>query len=486
MMDSKGLPVADRALRERGSELLLRLTAILRVARAYSVGNQVFKNQLEALQKTLKPLFENAEEAVFVVFEGGLFLNGVRVPTSSGNFRHAQALTNELERRGIAGFETRGEPSVDEWQVFFEVFLDPGTPPGAPLVEALKERGLERLFAALRVVDEAPGDDLGLQGSGPADTGIHCATDPGAGEPQGARHGVRGGRTGATVTAGRGAAPKRYAAALQGLQSLLTGTTAQDGLELRHAKRVVQPLIDGIEDKDPIVLGLVGMQRRDDFTYARMVNAVLIAVTIGQRLGFDRLSLSDLAVATLFQGIGREGIKDPSRWGVEGSLRIARTTSFNRTTLRAMQVAFESNAADDDYSPRCVMAQIVAIASTYARLVSARSEAGAAITPAQALGAVLGPLAHRFSPALRTALVESLGFHPPGQCVELDTGVIALVVMPRREDLARPVVRVVAGPGGRPLLPGELDGWEGGPLPAERSIVRDLSAEETPEIDLAA
>jgi len=104
------------------------------------------------------------------------------------------------------------------------------------------------------------------------------------------------------------------------------------------------------------------------------------------------------------------------------------------------------------------------------------------VTPAQALGMVLGPYGHAFSPALRAALVQSLGFHPPGTCVELDDGSLAVVVAPRLEDFDRPVVRVIAGPGGRPLLAGE---WEGGPVPEERSIVRDLTAEETPEFEAA-
>jgi hypothetical protein len=110
--------------------------------------------------------------------------------------------------------------------------------------------------------------------------------------------------------------------------------------------------------------------------------------------------------------------------------------------------------------------------------VSARGEAGIDLTPSQALGAVLGPLAHRFSPALRMAIVESLGLHPPGQCVELDTGEIALVVAPRREDLARPVIRVIAAPG-------ESERREIAPLAPERSIVRALSAAETPSLDEA-
>ena len=48
MSDIRGLSPQERALRERGAELVLRITAILRVARAYSVTNQVFRNQLEA------------------------------------------------------------------------------------------------------------------------------------------------------------------------------------------------------------------------------------------------------------------------------------------------------------------------------------------------------------------------------------------------------------------------------------------------------
>ena len=480
MSDIRGLSPAERALRERGAELVLRITAILRVARAYSVTNQVFRNQLEALVKTLGPLFAASEEAVFVVFEGGLFLNGVRVPTSSGNFHHARALTRELEKRGIAGFETRGEPTVDEWQAWFEVFLDPAAGTGPGFVASMQARNLEHVFVALRV-EKDENDGTGVRSTGTADA--KGGEADGTPEKAGPKQGAKGGRANSVVTAARGAAPKRYSSALLGLQSLLVGTTAQDGVALRHAKRVVQPLIDGVEEGDPIVLGLVGMHRKDDYTYTRMVNAVLIAVTIAQKIGLDRQSMSDLAVATLLQGVGRDSTKDPVRWGVQGALQIARFTAFNRTTLRSMQVALESNRKLDDYSPRSVLSQIAAIANCYTRFVSARTPQGTTVTPAQALGMVLGPYGHAFSPALRAALVQSLGFHPPGQVVELDDGYIAVVVAPRPEDPARPIVKVIFAPGLRPYLPGEA--FDGGPLPDDRSIVRDLPAEEVPEFEAA-
>jgi hypothetical protein len=90
-VDSSG---NERLLREKGAELLTRVTALLRVARAYSMTNQVFQNQLAALRATVDPLVAATGEVVFVAFEGGLFLNGVRVPTVASNFTGLEALAS--------------------------------------------------------------------------------------------------------------------------------------------------------------------------------------------------------------------------------------------------------------------------------------------------------------------------------------------------------------------------------------------------------
>jgi len=271
----------------------------------------------------------------------------------------------------------------------------------------------------------------------------------------------------------RVAAPERALTPLEALQSLLASTSEQEGVDFRQAKRILLPVIDGIERGDPATLGLVGRPRRDDFTYPRTVHTMLIAVAIGHRLGFDRAAQSDLAVAALFHGVGQDPIVKPEYWGFAGALRITASATLSRTTLRAIQVALETH--EDPTAPRSVLSQIVTIAGTYARLVNSRDPA---LTPAQALGTVLGPLATCFDPALRAALVEALGIHPPGQFVELDNGVIALVVAPQAETPARPIVQIVAKPGAPALREDERPA--AGPLPEERSIVRDLAADETP------
>jgi hypothetical protein len=100
------------------------------------------------------------------------------------------------------------------------------------------------------------------------------------------------------------------------------------------------------------------------------------------------------------------------------------------------------------------------------------------VTPYMALGMMLGPLKPRFDPAMLWALVQTLGYYPPGQLVELDDGSIAAVLAPNLNDLARPHVRIVVDANRKPIAgdPVELR-----PIPAERSVKRALPAEEYPQ-----
>jgi len=128
--------------------------------------------------------------------------------------------------------------------------------------------------------------------------------------------------------------------------------------------------------------------------------------------------------------------------------------------------------------PQSVMSRLVAVADCYVSLLGHRSERGLRTTPYQGLGMMLGPLRKRFDPAMLWALVNAVGFYPPGQLVELDDGAIAEVMAPNASDLARPHVRVVIDASGERLGEATLLYK---PLPPERSVTRALTAEEYPE-----
>src|SRR5262249_47452691 len=303
----------------------------------------------------------------------------------------------------------------------------------------------------------------------------------------------------------RGAVRKSYRAAVLGTRSLLAATSLHDHLELKHAKRVVQPLVDGAFDNEPGVVGLTTLGHHGEYTYAHAVNATMVAVTMAHFLGLDRRALADIGVAALFHDVGKSAVAHlitrpfdefteeeraaAERHPLEGAKLIARSTALNATTLRCIRVALEHHiqpgGAGYPALPKgwgtSLLSRIIAVADCYVSLQTYRSRHGANVTPYQALGMMLGPMRASFDPVMLWALVQSVGLYPPGQMVELSNGTIALVLAPNVGDVERPHVRVIARTDARRLTPEEA--IEHRPLPPELSIKRALKSEEYPDDD---
>jgi HD-GYP domain-containing protein (c-di-GMP phosphodiesterase class II) len=491
----------DQRCKEAGLQIITRLASSLRIGRTYQSDNQVFRGQVTALFTTLTPLLASDGEAVLVALEDDLYLNGVRIPVKAGNFRFHQAVLEEFKQRDIAGLQFKQGLDETELGTFFRLFLQANVYNGPELITACLAQGVDHVIPAIHASTEAP--DGGFDYDAPSDWGDESPPSPGTfgGYGYGGGAGGGAGGEGGPGNAPRGAARKNYAQALSGARSLLATTTLQDGLELRHSKRVVQPLVDGAFADEPVVVGLSSLTHRDEYTYAHAVNVCLVAVTMGKLLDMDRRALADLGVASLLHDVGKDAVNDlihhplesftpeekaaAERHPLEGAKLIVRSTTLNQTTLRCLRVALEHHMLPDGSGypvstgrwPQSVMSRVVAVADCYVSLLGHRSERGAQTTPYQALGMMLGPLRKRFDPAMLWALVNTVGFYPPGQLVELDDGAIAEVMAPSATDLARPHVRVVIDPSGRRLGETELLYR---PLPAERSVQRALRAEEYP------
>lgn len=508
----------DERYREFGLNLMMRVLALIRVGRAYRVDNQVFRTQLETMMKALEPMFAEMPEMVLVALENDVYMNGVRLPMKTATLKHHQALLGEFRKRRIAGIKIERGVTPEEILKFFGLFLQPENYHGSGLLEAALTEGCVRIQPAVYASTEAPemeatslipglntdggshygaasgrgggsGDSSLDVESGPAVPGMDHGPPPAGGEGRGNAGGTP-----------RGGTPKNYNVALNGARSLLSSTSLQDGMEMRHAKRVVQPLVDGAFAAEPVVMGLSTLGHHDGYTYMHSVNVCLVAVTMGHLLGFDRRALSDLGVASLLHDVGKNGMAGRIRHALpaftdeeralaethplEGTKLLARSTMLNATALRCMRVALEHHMGPAGY-PRLanwgasVLSELVAVADCYVSLQTHRSERGRSVTPFQALGLMLGPLASRFDPALLGALVHAVGLFPPGQMVELDDGAIAVVLAPNAADLARPHLRLVRDPAG--ILADPLNPIEYRPLRAERSVRRSLKAEEYPE-----
>jgi HD-GYP domain-containing protein (c-di-GMP phosphodiesterase class II) len=492
--------------RDSGLLVLTRLSSLLRVGRSYQADNLVFVQQIEGFVKLLEPLLEQSGEAVLVSLDTDLYLNGTRIPIRGGNVRFHKHVTEEFRRRQVAGVKITNGVTIEEMKIFFRLFMQPDLYSGTDLLSECIAQGTDHISPAVHASTYAPdGFELSAAISSQAsdDSAEENSRGPSAAdagfEDSGVASMVIGG---ATTPAPRGAVRKNFSAAMAGARSLLLTTSLQNGMELRHAKRVVQPLVDGAFASEPVVVGLSSLTHHDEYTYAHAVNVTLVAVTMGHFLEMDRRALADLGVAALLHDVGKSTvarqIENPidhftpeeealaQRHALEGAKVLARSTTLNTTTLRCMKVALEHHMGPEGTGyPQMgpgwhtsMLSRIISVADCFVSLQMHRSPRGAYVTPFEALGMMLGPLKSRFHPAILWALVQTIGFYPPAQLVELDDGTIALVLAPNAEDLARPHVRPLIAPDGHRLRPGEVEDLK--PLPATRSVKRALRGAEYP------
>lgn len=507
-----GPGLSSQATAQLGLTVLMRLLATIRVGRAYQPDNQVFVQQVETLLEAIRPLLEESGEVVFVALENDLYLNGTRIPVKGSNLRFHQLVHEELKRRQIAGFRVTAGVTIEDMQLFFGPFMQPDVYLGVDLLNECVQRGAKHTFPAVHASSFAPGPSFGLPRGGSGEGGGFLEASGGiGGGGGGARGNAEGGFDAASFAgdeqtgagnAPKGAVRKTYSAALAGARSLLMTTSLQGGVELRHAKRVVQPLVDGAFSAEPVVVGLSSLNHHDQYTYAHAVNVTLVAVTMGHFLELDRRALADLGVASLLHDVGKSVVgpyiehllesftpqeeRLAERHPIEGVKLLARTTTLNATTLRCMRVALEHHMGPENAGypsleggwRTSMLSRIVSTADCFVSLQMHRSLRGAHVTPFEALGMMLAPLKSRFHPAMLWALVQTVGFYPPGQLVEMDDGSFAVVLAPNAEDLARPHVRPLLAPDGRAYASGEVEDLK--PIPKERSVKRALRGAEYP------
>ncbi len=458
------LPEHEDALAEHATQVSMRLVALLRTARSYQLGNQALTAQIDHFLGVLQAAFADHGEIQLLDHDGDLHFNGVRIPLRPTNLRFLEQLQQEFHAREISGIVF--VPGLDraEFESFMRFFLATDAYKGMELFGACEAQGITRVFPAFVTVET---EAVERDASAVPELAQSYAT---------------------------------YQQALRLVEALAPARDRVAGIELRHLKRVVQPLVDAAVagTPDPSQSALDG-QRLSSSEHALQVS--LLAIRIGAQLGLDRATLAELGAVALLHDNGKSAVADGvpadayardeqtearAREHVLAGVRaIAGANALHESSLLAMRVALEHHAFGPAAYPalpeghrRSPLSEIVAIADAYVCLRFSRDETGAFRTPNQALATVLGPLAPAFDPALRAALVRSLGLYPPGQIVALDDGALAIVLATAPATPDRPQIEWLTGPEGALLSADEVR--PAGPLPDERRVARALTRAEWP------
>jgi len=440
---------------ERALQLASRFTALVRSARAYPVGHATFRHLLDDYLVSLAPALEEHGSVRFDAPEGELRVNGAPVPFRPQTQKAVEVLAHEIAARGIEGIEFRKGIDLLELEGFMSFFLSSERGSGAELVATCDDAGLVNA-RALPLRHPAPAPDAAADAALPADT--------------------------------LGAAEAPWRALLSGAQALLEGDALDRGIELRHVKRLVQPLADAVLAGEHVVATLAQVGPRAS-AWSHAAHTAIAALCVGARLGLSRHDLADVGVAALLHDAGHgwsdagpevDEHREPPAHAREGLRRVAWSTTLNATSLGVMRTALEHHEpglGDPDGQPTALLTQLVSIADAYVTLLSRGRTREARLSPTGALVRVVGPLRGHWHPALPAALVRALGVHPPGQVVELDDGSLARAVAPDAQEPERPWVALLSDARQGFVPAPERRAM---PLPAERYVVRALPRADWP------
>ena len=473
MSESTGIPNdvdPDAQTDEQGAALLVRLSALMRTARTYDVSNQAFQRQLREFMGLLRGVMEHADEAVLVVVADYIYLNGMRVKAEARILGVYHGLLADFERRQVGGL--RFLPGVEEAEIerFFQIFLAADDP---AIAGHLPEAVAEAAVAHIVVLPQSGADVEELSRD--------VADEP---KPQAARR----------------RAKKTFWGAMSGAKKLVLRTRETGRPDLRHAKRVVQPIVDNIMKQDYSLVGLGALKDHDEYTYAHCVNVSVLSIGMGQTLGMPRQALADLGVAGLLHDLGKMSIPgevlrkpgklDAAEWDmmrrhpIEGALMISRMPGLSPVMLDAMRACLEHHMnynrtgypeIELDWG-QATMSRIVAMADCFDAITAHRAYDTRPRTPFEGLQLLLGPMRVNFDPAVLWSLVRTVGLYPAGTVLKTESRHVVLVTSPNPKDVARPHCRVLVRPDGSSPADDAPEFWD--PMPEHERASNIVKPEE--------
>ena len=461
-----------RDLSEAGGPLLQRFVALLRTARMYDVSNMVFQRQLQEFMTHLRALLDEEDEVALVAVADYFYLNGVRVKLSTALLAPCQSLLADLAKRETGGIRFLQSVSEAELERFVPLFLAAETPGLAKhLADTVAEAAIEHIVPV-------PAAQLD-----PEDLARELDAQPQTATP-------------------RARARQVFWRAMVGTRRIVLRARQTGRPDLRHAKRVVQPIVDSVLKSETTLVGLTALKDHDEYTYAHCVNVSVLSVSMGQALGLPRQTLADLGVAGLLHDLGKmtvdgsvlrkAGALDPDEWNqirrhpIEGAKMVSRMPGLSQVMIDAMRACLEHhmNYNRTGYPDTSVewgqatLSRIVAMADCFDAITAHRVYHHRARTPFEGLHLLLGPNRVNFDPAVLWALIRTVGLYPAGTVMQTTSGHVVLATAPNPADVARPMCRVLLDPSGVAPREGHGDVWE--PMPAHESVARVLPPEEFP------
>jgi putative nucleotidyltransferase with HDIG domain len=259
-----------------------------------------------------------------------------------------------------------------------------------------------------------------------------------------------------------------YQAAKNVIQDAMHDTRLGRAINVDAVRAVVTDMTDSVFRNPDALSSLSRLKRFDEYTFYHSVNTSLLAMSLGQSLGFDRAAIHLAGVGTLLHDIGKtkvplEILNKPGRFEahemeimkqhvLRGVEVLASTTDLGDSYVqpalehheRVNGAGYPHQRAQKDISQ---FGLITAIVDIYDAMTSDRCyHKGQPAHQALQLLYRLSLEGH-LDPTLVQRFIQVVGVYPVGSVVELNTGETGIVKQINHEAPLAPVVLLVKSAG---------------------------------------
>lgn len=420
--------LSQSELREIADNFLQKFKVIVKQVQFYPEDHPILKETIRNFRAFLKNILEEYGRFVLNFHQGEVFLFETYIPKLGGEFPN---IINTLQERNVK--EITLLPGLDKKEIYdFSSLLNEkveSLEAIGGIQTALADAGITHIV----VTDAVPSDKNKME-TKQGDFGKF-----------------------------KSISEETYLYTVSVIKEIADDMIAGRKIRVSQARRVVDSMIESVLSNPDTLVRLSTLKNYDEDTYYHSVNVLILSLTVGAAMEFDRNILSALGISALLHDLGKikipvDVIKKPTsltkeEWElmkshtVLGAEALLDAKGLNKI---AVVVALEHHCGYNGkgyptlelVKRQHIFSRIVETVDIYDALTSQRSYRKPTL-PDNALRLIHSHAGEKLDPVIAKTFVRLMGLYPIGSTVKLNTREYAVVVKPGKEDTTRPVVSVV-------------------------------------------
>ena len=233
--------------------------------------------------------------------------------------------------------------------------------------------------------------------------------------------------------------------------------------DIKDIGNIAEDMVDELIANRNVMLNMIDIKSFDDYTFFHSVNVAVLSIIVGIAINLNKNDLYKLAMGALLHDVGKVFINQDllNKQGklTDEEFEIMKSHSINgyRYIKSNFDVPVKSYIAVLDHHEKydgtgypnnkvgeniSLFGRIIAIADVYDALTSDRPYKKSSL-PANVIEYIMGGPGTHFDFDLVNVFLKKVAAYPVGTCVELNNGVVGIVVENYSNSSTRPKIRVL-------------------------------------------